>query len=47
LDRYQNKGAFGSLLQDEPILQFNSVEMESIVQDYEDKLNSGQYKKNN
>jgi chromosome segregation ATPase len=45
LGRYQNKGTLGSLLQDEPALQFNSVEMENIVQDYEDKLRSGVYKK--
>ena len=45
LERYQNKGTLGSLLQDEPALQFNSVEMENIIQEYEDKLNSGVYKK--
>ncbi len=44
LERYQGKGVLTSLLQDEPLLQFQSVEMESIVQDYQDKLNSGQYK---
>lgn len=43
LDRYQNKGTFSSLLQDEPALQFNSVEMENIIQEYEDKLNAGHY----
>ncbi|MGD0961552.1 MAG: hypothetical protein ABSB19_17220 [Methylomonas sp.] len=45
LDRYQNKGTFSALLQDEPALQFNSVEMESIIQEYEDKIRSGVYKK--
>lgn len=44
LDRYQTKGTFAGLLQDEPILQFNSVEMENIIQEYEDKLRAGQYK---
>jgi len=44
LERYQNKGTISSLLQDEPALQFNSVEMESIIQEYEDKLRSGEYK---
>jgi len=44
LDRYQNKGVLTNLLQDEPVLQFQSVEMETIVQDYQDKLNAGQYK---
>lgn len=45
LDRYQGKGTLATLMQDEPLLQFNSVEMEGIVQDYEDKLKAGQYKK--
>ena len=45
LERYQNKGTLGAILQDEPVLQFNSVEMENINQDYEDKLKSGVYKK--
>ncbi len=47
LERYQGKGTLATLMQDEPLLQFNSVEMESIVQDYEDKLNAGQYKQAN
>jgi hypothetical protein len=34
------------MLQDEPILQFQSVEMENIIQEYEDKLRQGQYTKN-
>jgi len=45
LERYHTKGTFGSLLQDEPALQFNGVEMENLIQDYEDKLKAGQYKK--
>jgi chromosome segregation ATPase len=45
LERYQGKGTLATLMQDEPLLQFNSVEMESIAQDYEDKLKAGQYKK--
>ena len=44
LEHYQSKGTVGAMLQDEPLLQFNSVEMENIIQDYEDKLNSGVYK---
>ncbi len=40
LERYQSKGTLSGLLQEEPLLKFNSVEMESIVQDYEDKLNA-------
>lgn len=45
LDVYQHKSTLSSLLQQEPILQFNSIEMETIVQEYEDKLNAGIYKK--
>lgn len=45
LERYNTKGTIAGLLQDEPLLQFNSVEMENILQDYEDKLRSGEYKK--
>jgi len=45
LDRYQSKGTVATLLQDEPILQFQSVEMETIAQEYQDKLNSGKYQK--
>lgn len=46
LEKYQNKGTFSAILQDEPILQFQSVEMENIIQEYEDKLRQGQYTKN-
>ncbi|ATG90286.1 hypothetical protein [Methylomonas koyamae] len=41
LQRYQNKGALSGLLEQEALLQFNSVEMENIVQEYEDKLRAG------
>jgi len=44
LEHYQSKGTVSALLQDEPLLQFNSVEMESIMQDYEDKLRAGKLK---
>lgn len=44
LERYQSKGSLAGLLQDEPLLQFNSVEMETIMQDYQDKLSDGRYK---
>lgn len=40
LSQYQNKGTLTTLLADEPLLQFQSVEMETIVQDYQDKLNA-------
>ncbi|OAI01118.1 hypothetical protein [Methylomonas methanica] len=45
LERYENKGALASVLQREALLQFNSVEMETIVQEYEDKLNASKYQK--
>lgn len=44
LDRYQHKGVLTNLLQEEPVLGFQSVEMEAIVQEYQDKLSAGQFK---
>jgi len=44
LDRYQNKGTFEGVFQSEGLLQFQSVEMENIVQDYEDKIRKEEYK---
>jgi chromosome segregation ATPase len=43
LNSYENKGVLDTLLKSEPILQFKSVEMESIIQEYEDKLRKQQY----
>jgi septum formation topological specificity factor MinE len=43
LSRYEKKGVFDALLKSEPILQFKSVEIESIVQEYEDKLTKQKY----
>lgn len=43
LERYQNKGTFDGFLQTEGVLQFKSVEMENIVQEYEDKINAEVY----
>ncbi|AEF99364.1 hypothetical protein [Methylomonas methanica] len=43
LERYQNKGTFSGLLQDEPLLQFQSVDMQNIVQEYQDQLSAGRY----
>ncbi|OQW78615.1 MAG: hypothetical protein BVN35_02840 [Proteobacteria bacterium ST_bin11] len=45
LERYEHKGALASVLQSEALLQFNSVEMETIVQEYEDKLSASKYQK--
>ncbi|MCK9606086.1 MAG: hypothetical protein M0R33_06495 [Methylomonas sp.] len=47
LQRYQNKGTFSGLLQDEPLLQFQSVDMQNIVQEYQDQLNAGRYAQEN
>jgi len=44
LDRYEHKGTWATLFKEEPVLQFKSVEMENIVQDYQDKINAGTYK---
>ena len=43
LNTYQNKNLMDSLLKADPIFQFKSVEMEGIVQEYEDKLNKQKY----
>lgn len=45
LERYEHKDALASLLEHEAVLQFKSVEMETIVQEYEDKLNAAKYQK--
>jgi len=44
LERYENKGTFSGLLQDEPFLGFQSVEMQNIVQEYQDKVDAGRFK---
>ena len=43
LNTYENKGVMDALLKAEPVLQFKSVEMEAIVQEYEDKLIKQKY----
>lgn len=43
LNTYENNGVMDTLLKAEPVLQFKSVEMESIVQEYEDKLIKQKY----
>ncbi len=43
LERYQHKGTFSGLLQSEGVLQFESVEMENIVQAYEDRIRDEKY----
>ncbi|ESS68695.1 hypothetical protein MGMO_144c00060 [Methyloglobulus morosus KoM1] len=43
LKSYENKGVLDSLLTSEPALQINSVEMETLIQGYEDKLRKEKY----
>jgi chromosome segregation ATPase len=43
LNSYENNGVLDTLLKSEPILQFKSVEMEALVQEYEDKLRKQKY----
>ena len=43
LSTYENTGVLDTLLKSEPILQFKSVEMETLVQEYEDKLRKQKY----
>lgn len=43
LNSYENKNVLDSVLKDEPIFGFKSVEMESIVQEYEAKLRKEKY----
>jgi hypothetical protein len=43
LNTYENKDVMDSVLKAEPLLQFKSVEMESIAQEYEDKLRKQKY----
>jgi peptidoglycan hydrolase CwlO-like protein len=38
LGQYENKGFFDSLMQREPIIGLKGVELENIVQDYQDRL---------
>jgi len=38
LDRYENKGVWDALLQLEPVTQLKRVEIESVVEEYKDKI---------
>lgn len=39
----RNRGIMDALIESEPVLQINSVEFETIIQEYEDKLNKQKY----
>lgn len=45
LNNYKGQGLWSRLVQAEPIFQFNSVEVENIIQEYEDKLIEQKYKR--
>lgn len=45
LNAYEHNSLFDSLLESEPVFQINSVQLESIVQEYEDKLRKQKYVK--
>ena len=47
LDRYKNKGVLSALLQAEPFTQIKNVEMENILQEYKEKLESQKMEKTN
>ena len=43
LSSYEDKNVLDAVLKEEPIFKFKSVEMEGIVQEYEDKLRKERY----
>ncbi len=43
LSTYENKNLLDTVLKEDPIFKFKSVEMEGIVQEYEDKLRKESY----
>ena len=45
LDKYENKSAFSSILQKEPLLQFEKVELENYVEEYRDRIEKNRQKK--
>lgn len=46
LQRYKNKGVFDAMLQREPLTQLKRVEIENIVQEYQDEIDRQGFKKN-
>lgn len=43
LNSYENIGIMNTLFKSEPVLQFKSVEMQTLAQEYEDKLIKQKY----
>lgn len=46
LDRYATKGPFDAMLQREPLTQLERVEIENIVQEYQDQIDQQEFKQN-
>ena len=45
LDRYQKKGFFDALLQREPLTQLKRVEIENVVQEYQDRIDQMEFRR--
>jgi len=45
LDRYQKKGFFDALLQHEPLTQLKRVEIENVVQEYQDQIDQMEFRR--
>lgn len=45
LGRYRKKGCFDALLQREPLTQLKRVEVENLVQEYQDQIDQNAFKK--
>ncbi len=45
-ENFNKHGVFDALLSKEPVLGFNDVEIETLIQEYQDKLLAQQYRKN-
>ncbi len=46
MDNFNNRGVLDNLLGKEPLLGFNAVEIENLMQEYQDKLAASKYQKN-
>jgi len=44
LEKYESKGAFSSILQKEPVLQFKKVELEKYIEEYRDRIKKNKQK---
>ncbi len=45
LERYRKKGCFDALLQREPLTQLKRVEVENLVQEYQDQIDQSAFRK--